>query len=459
MINDALEESAVRVVRRLRAAGHEAYFAGGCVRDRLMGRPAQDIDVATDALPERVQELFPRTVAVGKAFGVVVVLQDDRPFEVATFRADGRYLDGRRPEQISFSDLEHDAARRDFTINAMYLDPLDGRVIDRTGGREDLAARRLRTVGDPHLRFEEDKLRMLRAVRFGCQLDFAVDPAALEAIRTLAPGLAQVSFERIRDELAKILVTPRAADGILRMHELGLLEIFLPEIRAMVGVEQPPPFHPEGDVFTHTLLCLRELGRLWFDPEHPVRTGAPPPPSFEVALAVLLHDVAKPRTFVRAERIRFDGHDAVGAQMSDEIARRLRLSNEQRERVVWLVANHLRFVAVPHMRVSTLRKLLGHPFYPDLEQLFIADTMGSHRNLDLFQTLHQRRAEFASEALQPDPLLRGRDLIDLGLVPGPLFSTILEEAYTAQLEGRFPDRASALAWVRAAYVPGGVDPQ
>lgn len=458
-MSDPLTDSAGRIVRRLHAAGHEAYFAGGCVRDRLMGRPAQDIDIATDALPERVQELFPRTVAVGKAFGVVVVLQDEGAFEVATFRADGRYLDGRHPDQVSYSDLEHDAARRDFTINAMYLDPVDGRVIDRAGGREDLAARRLRTVGDPRRRFEEDRLRMLRAVRFGCQLDFAIDPEALEAIRTLAPGLSQVSLERIRDELAKILVTPRAADGIARMHELGLLEIFLPEIRAMVGVEQPPQFHPEGDVFTHTLLCLRELGRLWFDPEHPVRAGSPPAASFEVALAVLLHDVAKPRTFRRAERIRFDGHDVMGAEMCEQIGRRLRLSNEQRERVVWLVANHLRFVAVPQMRVSTLRKLLGHPFYPDLEQLFIADTLGSHRKLDLWETLRRRAAEFASEAMQPDPILRGRDLIDLGLAPGPVFSKILEAAYTAQLEGQIADREAALAWVRTAYGPAGDNPK
>jgi poly(A) polymerase len=450
-MENSLTQAARRVVQRLRDAGHEAYFAGGCVRDRLMGLASKDIDIATDAVPERVQQIFPRTVSVGKAFGVIVVLEGELTFEVATFRADGRYLDGRHPEQVRYADLEHDAARRDFTINAMYLDPIEDRLIDRVGGRADLAARTVRTVGDPRARFEEDKLRMMRAVRFACQLDFAIDPATQAAAAALAPALAQVSLERIRDELAHILISPRAARGVRLLHELRLLDVFLPEIRAMVGVEQPPQFHPEGDVFVHTMLCLEALGRLWFDASHSARAGAPPAPSFEVALAVLLHDVAKPATFRRAERIRFDGHDALGAGMADGICRRLRLSNDQRKRVVWLVENHLRFIAVPQMRRSTLRRLLSEPYFADLEQLFIADVMGSHANLDLLTLLRARAAEFAAEEARPKPWIRGRDLIELGHAPGPIFSEILEAAYNAQLDGELADRDAALAWIRRRW--------
>lgn len=452
-------EQARRVVERLRQEGHEAYFAGGCVRDRIMGLPPKDIDIATSATPERVQQLFPRTVPIGKAFGVILVVEGANQFEVATFRADGRYVDGRHPEDVTYSDLDHDAARRDFTINAMYYDPVNDAFIDRVGGRDDVRARRIRTVGDPARRFEEDKLRMMRAIRFGCELEFELDPDILTATRNLAPSLAQVSFERIRDELARILVTRRAAEGIRRLHDVRLLDVFLPEIRRMVGVEQPPQFHPEGDVFTHTLLCLEELGRYWFDDTHPGRDDDPPPkPSFEVALATLLHDVAKPATFRVAERIRFDGHDSRGAEMSRSICNRLRLSRAQRERVVWLVGNHLRFISVPQMRRSTLRRMLGHEYYADLEQVFIADTMGSHKNLDLLKILRKRALEFAAEELKPKALLTGRDLIDQGFRPGPIFSKILNAAYTAQLEGELNDREAALDWVKRGYRPDGKNP-
>lgn len=448
MAKDSLE-AATRIVRRLRDAGHEAYFAGGCVRDRVMGRAASDVDIATDATPERIESLFARTVPVGKSFGVMIVLDGDLQFEVATFRADGRYLDGRRPESITYSDLQHDAERRDFTINAMYFDPVDDRVIDLVGGEADVRARVIRTVGDPRRRFEEDKLRLMRAVRFSCQLDFTIDAATLGAARELAPTLSQVSLERIRDELAKTLVTRRAAAGVRTLFELGLLDVFLPEIRRMVGVGQPPQFHPEGDVFTHTLLCVEELAGYWFDETHPARALAPASaPSFEAALATLLHDVGKPATYRVAERIRFDGHDALGARMSEEICRRLRLSRAERECVVWAVAKHLAFISAPQMRDSTMRKLLGHEHYPTLEQVFIADTMGSNKDLGLLRLVREKYTQFAAEALKPEPLLRGQDLIDLGMTPGPRFGEILDAAYDAQLEGEFADREGALAWLR-----------
>ncbi|MBI4576136.1 MAG: CCA tRNA nucleotidyltransferase [Planctomycetes bacterium] len=436
----AAERHARDVAGRLSAAGHRALFAGGCVRDRLLGREPRDYDVATDATPERVEALFPRTILTGKRFGVVQVVGEGVVTEVATFRAEGGYSDGRRPDQVRYTDEREDALRRDFTINALFLDPRDGEVIDHVGGRADLAARRLRAVGDPARRFAEDHLRMLRAARLATELGFAIDEATAEAARVLAPRVAQVSGERVREELRRLLEAPARSTGVEYLRRLGLLPVVLQEVAALQSVEQPPEFHPEGDVYVHTLLCLEALPR-----------GT----SFEVALATLLHDVGKPATFQRADRIRFNGHDKVGAAMAEAICERLRLSREERERVVWLVAKHLVLKDVPGMRAATRKRLLASPYLDDLLTVCRADCMGSHRDVSLVETLERIRAETPPEEVRPEPLVRGRDLMALGLAPGPLFGEILRAVETRQLEGALASPVEALEWVRREFVEGG----
>ena len=432
-----MESIAGEMVTRLRDHGHVAYFAGGCVRDQLLGLEPKDYDVATDAPPDRVRKLFSNTQAVGAAFGVILVLEGGHQFEVATFRSDGRYQDGRRPESVTFSTPQEDAKRRDFTINGMFFDPDTEQVIDLVGGQEDLGRRVIRAIGNPRERFAEDRLRLIRAVRFAARLGFALDPATEAAIREMAPAIVQVSGERIRDELSKILVPDTRSKALQMLHDTGLLRPILPEVTAMEGVAQPPEYHPEVDVWTHTKLALDTLRN----------------PTFELALAVLLHDIGKPPTFVIADRIRFNNHDRVGADMTELIANRLKLSNDQKDLVVWLVHKHLAFLQWEKMRPSTLKRLLANEHIHDLLKLVRADTLGSMADDRYVDVLETMKATMKVEELKPPPLVTGSDLIAMGFAPGPSFKRALTEVMDAQLEGTVKDRDAALALAKRILGP------
>ena len=438
----APETAARAVAARLRGAGFQALFAGGCVRDRLRGVEPKDWDVATDARPEDVQRLFRRTVAVGAQFGVVRVREDGGEFEVATFRADGAYLDGRRPEGVRFTTAREDAERRDFTVNGLFLDPATDEVIDYVGGRADLAAGVLRAIGEPAARFGEDKLRLLRAVRFAATLGFEVEARTWAAVRTMAAEIPIVSAERIRDELVKIFVAPTRVRGLDLLDDSGLLRVLLPELDACHGCEQPPQWHPEGDVFVHTRLMLSLLAETV---------------SVPLVFSVLFHDIGKPPT-ARADpdgRVRFNGHEAVGAEMTERVMTRLRFPRAEIDATVTGVANHMAFKDVQNMRTATLKRFLARPTMDDELELHRVDCAGSHGFLDNLAFLRAKREEFAHEPLIPRPFVNGRDLIALGLKPGPAFGEILEAAMTRQLEGGFADREAALAWLRAEYGGGG----
>ena len=431
------ERAARAVIERLVGAGHIAYFAGGCVRDLLRGESPTDFDVATDATAVEVQALFPRTVPVGAQFGVVLVLIDGQPIEVASFRADAEYRDGRHPTGVRPATPEEDARRRDFTVNGMFRDAQSGDVIDVVGGRADLDARVIRAIGDPAARFGEDRLRMLRAVRLAARLDYAIEPATFAAIRTHAAAITEVSWERIGDEIVRILTEGAARRGFALLDESGLLVHVLPEIALMKGVEQSPDYHPEGDVFTHTLLLLAELRQ----------------PSVELALAALLHDVAKRDCAERRPdgRITFYGHAEIGAEKAVAICQRLRRSRETWERVEWLVRHHLRIAQAPQMRRSTLRRFLAEPHIDELLELARIDVLASNGNLEAYEFCKRAQAAFDDEPIKPPPLLRGRDLLELGYPRGPLFSEILGAVEDRQLEGELSTREAALEWVRRTY--------
>ena len=438
-IMSAMAEKAIEIVKILREGGFRAYWAGGSVRDLVMGHKPQDYDVATDARPEQVMKLFSKTVPVGVSFGVVKVIEDGFEFEVTTFRSDGRYIDGRHPAEVHYSDDREDAARRDFTINGMFYDPLKKEIIDYVEGRRDIAAGVIRAIGDPHERFEEDKLRLMRAVRFAARFGYVIEPKTEAALRDLAGQIHQISAERIRDELKKMLTGPNPSDSISLLIQTGLMKTILPEVLAMAGVEQPKEFHPEGDVLTHTMLLLRNLDL----------------PSFELALAALLHDVGKPPTFSIRGRIRFDNHCEVGARMTEAICGRLRLSNEQTERVADLVRDHLRFKDVQQMRESTLKRFLRQPFFSDHLELHRLDCLASHGDLTNWEFCKKKLAELGPEEIRPKRLLTGDDLITMGYPPGPLFSKILTLLEDAQLEGSIKNRDEAIAWLRREF--GGAD--
>jgi len=438
-IMSAMAEKAIEIVKILREGGFRAYWAGGSVRDLVMGHKPQDYDVATDARPEQVMKLFSKTVPVGVSFGVVKVIEDGFEFEVTTFRSDGRYIDGRHPAEVHYSDDREDAARRDFTINGMFYDPLKKEIIDYVEGRRDIAAGVIRAIGDPHERFEEDKLRLMRAVRFAARFGYVIEPKTEAALRDLAGQIHQISAERIRDELKKMLTGPNPSDSIALLIQTGLMKTILPEVLAMAGVEQPKEFHPEGDVLTHTMLLLRNLDL----------------PSFELALAALLHDVGKPPTFSIRDRIRFDNHCEVGARMTEAICGRLRLSNEQTERVADLVRDHLRFKDVQQMRESTLKRFLRQPFFSDHLELHRLDCLASHGDLTNWEFCKKKLAELGPEEIRPKRLLTGDDLITMGYPPGPLFSKILTLLEDAQLEGSIKNRDEAIAWLRREF--GGAD--
>lgn len=435
------ERAARAVIDRLLGAGHIAYFAGGCVRDWLRGETPSDFDVATDATAAEVQALFARTVPVGAQFGVVLVLVDGQPIEVASFRADAEYRDGRHPVGVRPASPEEDARRRDFTVNGMFREAESGRVLDFVGGRADLDARVIRAIGDPAARFGEDRLRMLRAIRLAARLDYAIEPATFAAIRAHAAGITQVSWERIGDEIVRILTEGAAQRGFALLDESGLLAQVLPEIALMKGVEQSPDYHPEGDVFTHTLLLLAELRQ----------------PSQELALAALLHDVAKRDCAERRPdgRITFYGHAELGADKTVAICQRLRRSRETWERVEWLVRHHLRIAHAPQMRRSTLRRFLAEPYVDELLELARLDALASNRNLEAYEFCRRAQAAFDDEPIKPPPLLRGRDLLELGYPRGPLFSEILAAVEERQLEGELRTREAALEWVRRTYARPG----
>ena len=433
------EAVATELVRRLRAAGHEAYLAGGCVRDRLLGREPLDYDIATSAPPETVQALFPRTVPVGAQFGVVLVIADGMPVEVATFRSDAAYVDGRRPSAVHFGSAREDALRRDFTINALFLDPLTGEVVDFVGGQADLRAGIIRAIGDPRARIAEDRLRMLRAVRLAARLGFTIEPATHEAIRAAASTVTDMAAERIGDEIVKILTEGAARRGFELLAATSLLATVLPEVARMQGIEQSPDYHPEGDVFRHTLLAIEQL---------------PAGVSETLALGLLLHDVGKPVTAARRDnRITFYGHTTVGAELAVAICQRLRRSRATWERVAYLVTNHLRLVDAPEMRLSTLKRLLRHEGFDELLALARMDALASNRDLRYVEFCAQRRAELAREEIRPPRLLGGDDLIDLGYQPGPRLGEILRALEEAQLEGEVTSRVEAERFVRSRFPP------
>ena len=431
-----MRATATRLVERLRAARHEAFFAGGCVRDMLLGKEAHDIDIATSAKPEEVQRLFPRTVAVGAAFGVIVVLEDDFEFQVATFRSDGAYKDGRHPESVSFTTAAGDAKRRDFTVNGLFYDPIEKQIIDHVGGESDLKAGILRSIGNAEERFSEDKLRLIRCVRFGASLGFQIEEETWKAVCHMAPQITVVSAERLRDELVKIFTHPSRVKGFDLLDASGLLEILLPEVTHMKGCEQPPDFHPEGDVFVHTRLMLSLL---------------PPEVSAPLVFSVLLHDTGKPGTFRRDEtgRIRFNGHESVSAEITTTIFERLRFSNAETEATVVGVKNHMSFKDVKNMRVATLKRFLARPTIEDEMELHRVDCLGSHGLLDNHDFLRDKQVEFSNAPLIPPPLITGRDLISSGYKPSPLLKKILDAVEAMQLEGAVTTPEEALAWVKA----------
>ena len=434
----AMERTAREIAQRLRARGHIAYFAGGCVRDMVRGLPAKDFDVATDATPDIVQSLFPRTYAVGAHFGVVVVVENGFNFEVATFRSDGAYLDHRHPIEVQFSSPEEDAKRRDFTINGMFFDPEKNKVIDFVGGKTDLKAKLIRAIGDPVARFSEDRLRMLRAVRFATVLDYKIDNRTWQALVANAETINEISAERIREEFVRIFLSPNRVRGWDLLDESGLMRAILPELEAMKGCLQPEQFHPEGDVFQHTRLMLELL------PENV---------SLPLVLAVLFHDVAKPVTASVDEtgRIRFNEHDRIGAAMAESIMERLRFSRAEIDAVVEMVRQHMVFKDVPKMRVAKLKRFMARPTFEKELELHRVDCASSHRMMDNYEFLLRKREEFANEPIIPPPLVRGDDLIAMGMKPGPKFGEILEAVETRQLEGTLKDRQQALDWVKSEY--------
>ncbi len=459
---------ATQIVRRLQNAGFAAFWVGGCVRDVLLGREPGDYDIATSALPDQIEALFERTVAVGRKFGVMVVVAESHQFQVATFRAEAEYRDGRHPEQVTFGDARADAFRRDFTINGLFFDPVAGKLHDWVGGEPDLLAKMIRTIGTPAERFAEDHLRLLRAVRLAAQLSFEIEPETFAAIKALAPKIKSISAERIRDELIKLFAppagragsplpavavrggahgvaspAPNASRGLELLRDSGLLEQILPEIAATASCEQSPDYHPEGSVFTHLCLMLRHMPAA-ADPSLP--------------WAVLLHDVAKPITAARdpaTGSIHFYEHEKVGARMAEYILERLRFPRKQIEDIAAAVRYHMQFKDAMQMRKSTLRRLLLRPSFPLELELHRLDCLGSHGRLDVYDFLVQQAAELARQPQIRPPLLTGDDLIALGMEPGPAMGKLLAEIRELQLQDELKTKAQALQWAKAQLHASG----
>jgi poly(A) polymerase len=432
---------AERICRTLGETGHQAYLVGGCVRDIILGREPADYDVATDATPDRVQELFPESLAVGAQFGVIIVTDGDAQVEVATFRSDVGYSDGRHPDRVEYTtSAKEDVRRRDFTVNALLLDPRTKKVLDYVGGQEDLRAGIIRAIGNPAERFREDKLRLIRAVRFAARFRYAIEAATFGAIIKLAPEVGEVSAERIRDELTKLLTEGAARRAFELLDETRLLPELLPEVARMKGVEQPPQFHPEGDVWTHTLLMIERLP-----------AGCSP----TLAWGVLLHDVGKPPTFTPPSgpdgRIRFDEHVEVGTRMAEDMCRRLRFSNEDIEQVAALVANHLRFKDVEKMKLSTLKRFVRLNRFAEHLELHRLDCLSSHGSLDAYNFVCRFLAETPPEQVRPPRLLSGDDLIGMGFVPGPSFKEMLDAVEEAQLNGKIHTHEQAARFIQEEF--------
>ena len=440
-------ELALRISKRLQEQGRQALFVGGCVRDLLLHREPADYDVATDATPAEVLSLFPNSLSVGAQFGVVLVQENDAKVEVATFRSDVGYSDGRHPDRVVYARTpQEDVQRRDFTINGLLMDPASGKIFDYIGGQADLKSGVVRAIGDASRRFEEDKLRMMRAVRFAARFGYSIEAQTFAAIRRHSPAIRQVSAERIREELTKLLTEGAARRGFELLDEAGLLEAVLPEISRMKGVEQPTLYHPEGDVWIHTRLMLEQLP-----------AGASP----TLAWGVLLHDVGKPPTFRSAvetgDRIRFDRHVEVGTQMTEEICGRLRFSSEDTGQIAALVANHLRFKDAQEMRASTLKRFVRLPRFEEHLELHRLDCLSSHRNLEAYDYVSRFLAETPASEVRPERLITGEDLKRMGLPPGPLFATILRAVEDARLDGEVHDREAALAFAKARIA--GLNPE
>ncbi len=471
---DKTKNIATKIVLQLQATGFAAFWVGGCVRDFLLGREPDDFDIATDAKPEQVEKLFKRTVAVGRKFGVMIVVEDKQQFQVATFRAEADYQDGRRPEKIIFANAESDAQRRDFTVNGLFYDPLTKKIHDWVGGEKDLRAKIIRTIGKPEERFGEDHLRMLRAVRFAAQLDFEIEPKTFAAVKSLARKIKIISAERIRDELLKLFTpqlnrgarppraqsdTPRvgqpasealagtrearvlpktksAVRGLELLRESGLLEHILPELAATIDCEQSPDYHPEGTVFEHIKLMLEKL---------------PPDSNGLLPWAVLLHDIAKPATAekdLQTGAIHFYGHEKVGAEMARTILNRLRFPKKQTDEIVACVLHHMQFKDVKQMRKSTLRRLLLRETFPLELELHKLDCLGSHGDLELYDFLVGQAEELKKKPAIRPPLLTGKDLIELGMKPGPAMGKLLHEIREKQLQDELKSPRQAKAWVK-----------
>ena len=424
------------IIERLRHSGHQAWLVGGSVRDLLMGIPPKDFDVSTDAPPPRILELFPRSGLVGAQFGVVLVRDGEAQVEVATFRSENDYADGRRPSEVRFeTDPRNDVLRRDFTINGLMLDPFSGEVRDYVDGRADIERRVIRAIGDADTRFREDHLRLLRAIRFAARLGFRMEPATFEAIQRNHALIKLVAAERVRDELTRILTEGGARRGFELLDATGMLADLLPEVKAMQGVEQPPEYHPEGDVWVHTLLVLEGL-------QNPTGT---------LAWGALLHDVGKPPTFRVAGRIRFDGHVEEGVRIAERILTGLRFSRQEMDQIEALIANHMRFKDVGQMKESTLKRFLRLPRFEEHLELHRLDVLASNRQLAAYELVRSRLAEIPAEKLAPPRLVTGEDLIAAGYAPGPIFSEILAAVEDAQLEGRVTTREEALRLVEDRF--------
>ena len=439
------ETHAREIARTLRAAGHQALFAGGCVRDQLLGRTAKDFDIATSATPDEIAKLFPRTIETGRAFGVMQVVMEGHPTEVATFRRDLGCSDGRRPDAVAFSTPEEDAQRRDFTVNGLFQEPETGEVIDYVGGRADLEKKIIRAIGAPRARFAEDFLRLLRAVRFAATLEFAIEPETFSAVIEYAPRITAISAERIQQELSRLLVeAPRAGQALRLLQRSGLLAVLLPEVAALEGQAQPPQFHPEGDVFVHTVMMLDDM---------------PPERSRTLAWAVLLHDIGKPPTATLtresdgSDRIRFNYHDEAGAKMAEEVLRRLKMPSDEIEDIAYCVKNHMRFKEVRQMRRAKLRQLVGARTFPVELELHRLDCLASHGDVVNHEFLVQFQEELKHEPVLPKPLITGHDLIARGLKPGPELGRWHKLTYERQLEGRCTTREELLTWLDAELRP------
>jgi len=435
------EEKARAILRRLRERGFIALYNGGCVRDRLLGLTVKDYDIATDARPEVVQRMFDETVAVGAKFGVIMVIVDGDPFEVATFRADAPYVDGRRPSSVRFGTIEEDAKRRDFTIGGMYYDPFQERLIDTVEGQRDLRAGIIRAIGNPYERFAEDHLRVMRAARFAARLNFVIEPETHKAMRLAAPLLPKISAERIGEEIVRMMTEGGAARGMDIMVETGIMKEVLPEVLPMIGCLQPANYHPEGDVYVHTKIAVAMLS---------------PECTETLAFGILFHDIAKPNT--RAEqngKVTYYGHTDIGAEMATAILARLRRSRAVQERVAYLVKNHLKLTMAPRMRTSTLRRMIAEDGFDELLEVSRMDALASSSFLGHYHFVRRAMNEITPAQMRPPRLVNGRDLIGMGFTPGPAFKNILQEVEDLQLDGEIADRDAALAYVREHYRAAG----